>query len=424
MMKQSKSQRDGRTKSDTVVIGGGPAGMMAAIAAAEAGQSVTLLEKNDKLGKKLYITGKGRCNVTNAGDIERHMLNLTANRKFLYSGYHLFDSHRLMAFFEEEGCPLAIERGQRVFPLSNKSSDIIRTLEKALRRWSVRVELLAEVVSLTLDQSDDYEITLKTGQIVKGRRVIIATGGLAYPLTGSTGDGYVWAKQFGHRLQPTVPGLVPLTVEEKDCLKLQGISLRNVQLTLYHKNKVNYQQVGEMLFTHYGVSGPLVLSAASYLPKVIKRNECYFMIDFKPGLTVSQLDSRLLRDFLVAGNKSISNALRQLVPKRLLPILLDRSQIPAHKPVNTVSKQERYRLVSCLKEFNVTIIGRRAYNEAIITRGGIDLKDINPSTMASKKMKNLYFVGEVLDIDALTGGYNLQVAFTTGYCAGCQSVMS
>ena len=385
--------------------------MMAAIAAKKNGNDVTLLEKNEKLGKKLFITGKGRCNLTNASDIDSHMNNLMSNPKFMYSAFNAFDSDDIISLIEESGVKTKVERGNRVFPKSDKSSDIIKALKKQLDSLGVDINLNYEVKTITKD--DVFEIN----DDLTCDCLIVATGGLSYKSTGSTGDGYKFAKQFGHETTKTYPSLVPFNIKEEYCKDLQGLSLKNVTLKLLDQDKVLYEELGEMLFTHFGVSGPLVLSASSFVAD--KMEDGYkISIDLKPALDEATLDKRILRDFDKYKNKNFNNSLSDLLPKKLIPIIIKLSGIDEYKKVNEITKEERQRLVSLIKNLEFNVDGLRGYDEAIITKGGIDVKEINPKTMESKLVEGLYFVGEVLDLDSLTGGYNLQLAWSTGYVAG------
>lgn len=404
---------------DVLVIGGGAAGMMAAIHAGELSHNVTLIEKNEKLGKKIYITGKGRCNVTNNADIDTILKNINRNPKFMYSAIYGFDNSRLYSFIEENGCPLKVERGERVFPVSDHASDIIKALSKALKDRRVNIKLNTPVKELIIEDGAVKGVILADGTREYADKVIVTTGGLSYPTTGSTGDGYKMAESAGHTVVPTRPGLVPLVTGETWVPKLQGLSLRNVELKLYAEDKCVYKDQGEMLFTHYGISGPLVLSASAYYDKESRKNKNVSVsIDLKPALDEDALDKRILRDFEKFNNKQFKNALDELLPSKLIPIIVELSDIDPYKAVNVVTKEERKRLVQLLKHLTMTVIGAGNYNEAIITIGGINVKEINASTMESKLVKNLYFAGEVLDVDAMTGGFNLQIAWSTGYLAG------
>ena len=402
-----------------IVVGGGAAGMMAAIRAGELHDNVILFEKNEKLGKKIYITGKGRCNVTNNADIDTILKNINRNPKFMYSAIYGFDNSRLYSFIEENGCPLKVERGDRVFPVSDHASDIIKALSKALKDRRVNIKLNTPVKELILEDGAVKGVILADGTREYADKVIVTTGGLSYPTTGSTGDGYKMAESAGHTVVPTRPGLVPLVTGETWVPKLQGLSLKNVELKLYAEDKCVYKDQGEMLFTHYGISGPLVLSASAYYDKESRKNKNVSVsIDLKPALDEDALDKRILRDFEKFNNKQFKNALDELLPSKLIPIIVELSGIDPYKAVNVVTKEERKRLVQLLKHFTMTVIGAGNYNEAIITIGGINVKEINASTMESKLVKNLYFAGEVLDVDAMTGGFNLQIAWSTGYLAG------
>lgn len=401
-----------------IVIGGGAAGMIAAIAAAGSGMDVELLEKNEKLGKKIYITGKGRCNVTNDCDPDVFFANVVSNPKFLYSAFYTFAPSQIMELLQANGCDLKVERGNRVFPVSDHSSDIIKTLQKAMLDKKVKISLHTEVKSLLIRDGVCCGVELSDGRKIKADAVVVATGGMSYASTGSTGDGYRFAKESGHNILETKPALVPFTVKENWPLSLQGLALKNVEVTLIDGKKQIYNGFGEMLFTHFGISGPLILSASSYYAKKYYGKEVQLYIDLKPALTNEQLDKRILRDFEEKQNKQFKNALDGLLPSKLIPIIIELSQIPADKFIHDVTRQERMTLVELLKKLPLTVTGTRPFNEAIITQGGVSVKDINPSTMESKRTKNLYFAGEVLDLDALTGGFNLQIAWSCGYLAG------
>ncbi len=426
--------------SNIVVIGAGPAGMMAAITAAKAGHQVTLLEKNEKVGKKLFITGKGRCNVTNACEVEDLFANVMEHSKFLYSAIYGFDNQAVMQFFEDAGCRLKIERGQRVFPESDHSSDVIRALEKEMRSTGVNLLLNREVESLVIEDigeiADKAEtkskkkklqqtglvkgVKLKNKEVLSADKIIVATGGASYVLTGSTGDGYRFARNAGHTVTELSPALVPFTIEENWCKQLQGLSLRNVSVTVEAEGKTIYSDFGEMLFTHYGVSGPLILSASSFYVhnKKVQGKRAKLFIDLKPALTVEQLDKRILREFDENKNKQFKNAITSLFPAKMLPIMPILAGIDPDKKVNEITKEERERFVNLIKHLELTIVGIRDYNEAIVTKGGVCVSEVNPSTMESKLVKGLFFAGEVLDLDAMTGGYNLQIAWSTGKLAG------
>lgn len=394
--------------------------MMAAIGAALTGGKVTLLEKNEKTGKKIYITGKGRCNLTNACAPEDFFNHVISNGKFLYSAFYQMDSQSVMNFFEEAGCRLKTERGERVFPVSDHSSDVITALNRQMEKAQVKVLLRTSAESLLLDEENGKAlgVRLTDGRELAADAVIVASGGKSYEATGSTGDGYRFAKQAGHTIKDLHPALVPFTVKEEWCKRLQGLSLRNVSVTLQKDKKIIYNGFGEMLFTHFGVSGPLILSASSYYVKKYDNVLLRLCIDLKPALTMEQLDRRLVRDFEESRNRQFKNALDGLLPAKLIPVIVELSGIIAEKKINEVTRQERSRLVELLKGLELTVTGTRGFTEAIITQGGVNVKEVNPSTMESKLVQGLYFAGEVLDLDAVTGGFNLQIAWSTGYLAG------
>ena len=417
-----------------IVVGGGAAGMLAAYFAADAGNKVTLLEKNEKLGKKIYITGKGRCNLTNACDVEELFLNVKSNSKFLYSAFYGFDNSMVIDFFESHGMPVKVERGNRVFPVSDKSSDVIFALQRALKEKKVEVLLHTEVSKLcyekitdtkadeeAADKKTELKITgviLKDGTKMDADAVIVATGGLSYPSTGSTGDGYKMAESAGHTVTECTPSLVPFNVKEEWVKSLQGLSLKNTAISIYSGKKKLYEDFGEMLFTHFGVSGPLVLSASGCIPAKAFDQELSMTIDLKPALDVEQLDHRILREFDEMKNKQFKNSLGHLLPAKMIPVMIALSGIDPDTKVNEISREQRQNLLHLFKNMPLTITGLRDFKEAIITKGGVSVKDINPSTMESKLVQGLYFCGEVLDLDALTGGYNLQIAWSTGHLAG------
>ena len=391
--------------------------MMAAICSAKEGNQVVLLEKNEKLGKKLFITGKGRCNLTNAGDIEDLMGHVVTNREFLYSAFYSFTNEQMMEWMEHWGCPVKVERGNRVFPVSDKSSDVIRAMERELRRQKVTVELNTEVRRILTEGGRTSGVELKGSGTLKADKVVIATGGMSYPSTGSTGDGYGFAKKAGHKVMHLDPALVPFNIDGTVCSRLQGLSLKNVEASLYADGKRIYKEFGEMLFTHFGISGPIIISASSYAVRH-KGKQLKFCIDLKPALSEEQLDQRILKDFQKNINKEFKNSLGKLLPKKMIPVILELSGIPEDKKVHEITKDERRNLTALLKAMPLMVTSTRGFKEAIITHGGVDVKEINPSTMESKKVQGLYFAGEVLDLDALTGGYNLQIAWSTGYLAG------
>lgn len=399
-----------------LIIGGGAAGMIAAIIAARKGHKVELFEKNNKLGKKLYITGKGRCNITNNCDMEQLFEMVISNPKFLYSAFYTFSNDFTIQFFNELGLKTKVERGGRVFPNSDKSSDVIKVLEQEMRKLKATIRLKSQVKSIQYQNDLFDSIKLFDDTIVKGDALIIATGGLSYPSTGSTGDGYKFARSLGHKITKTYPALVPINIKEKWVTSLQGLSLKNVKINIKYNEKEIYSDLGEMLFTHFGVSGPLILTASRYIIPYIEK-PLTLTIDLKPALDIETLDKRILRDFQELSNKQFKNALNKLLPQKIIPIIISKSEISLDKKVSEITKKERERLVTCLKKLTCTISGIRRFNEAIITCGGINVNDVDPSTMASKKIKNVYFAGEVLDLDALTGGYNLQIAWSTGYLA-------
>lgn len=400
-----------------IVIGGGAAGMFAAVVAASGGMKVSLWEKNEKLGKKLFITGKGRCNLTNNCETEALFQNVMTNSKFLYSAFYRFNSQDLMAFFEAEGLRLKTERGNRVFPESDKSSDVIRALEKKLKQLGVSIELNRKAEKLVVEEGICRGVMDSGGYREAADFVLIATGGLSYASTGSTGDGYHMAENAGHTLVPPRPSLVPMETEEDWCRELMGLSLRNVSVVLKKGRKKIYEDFGEMLFTHFGVSGPLILSGSAHCGKLKDFQDVTLTIDLKPALTAEQMDGRLLRIFEENKNKQFRNSLGGLLPNKMISIIIDLSGIDPYKQVNLVSKEERARLGYLLKHLEIHIRGLRGFNEAIITGGGIKVKEVNPGTMESKKVKGLYFAGEILDVDALTGGFNLQIAWSTAWLA-------
>lgn len=406
--------------SKIIIVGGGAAGMMAAIAAAENGNEVHLFEKNEKLGKKLFITGKGRCNITNACDMEDLMKQIVTNPRFLYSAFNTFDNMAVMDFFERIGLEIKTERGMRVFPQSDHSSDVIKVLQRYMEQLGVHIYLNKEIKNIVAEDGQFQKVVYGKNESMTADACIVATGGLSYQSTGSTGDGYRFAKQLGHTVTKLSPSLVALNVKEEFAPRMMGLTLKNVELKLLQGKKVLYSDMGELLFTHFGISGPLVLSASSYTAEeLLKGHELpVVQVDLKPALTEEQLDSRLLSDFEAAKNKSFKNALDKLLPQRMIEVIVELSGIDPEKKVNAISKEERRQLGYLLKHLAMHITGLRDYKEAVITKGGISVKEIVPSTMESKLVSGLYFVGEVLDVDAMTGGFNLQIAWSTGYAAG------
>lgn len=397
---------------DGIVVGGGPAGMFAAIAAAERGSRVLLLERNDRLGKKLLITGKGRCNVTNNCDNDTVLRNIPRNGRFLYSALAACPPERVMSFFEENGCPLKTERGNRVFPVSDQSRSVLDCLQKALRKHRVTVQTGRVRRILT---QDGAVCGVETEQeTVSAGWVILSTGGLSYPTTGSTGDGYAMAQALGHTIIPGVGSLVPLECAGADCPDMQGLSLRNVGVKLVNeKNKVLYKDFGELLFTHFGVSGPTVLSASAHI-----KGSCRLLIDLKPALEESKLDVRLLRDLQMYQNRTMENAMTDILPRSMIGVILRRAEVEPTMEANALTKQQRRAIVEQMKSFSLEITGKRPVSEAIITSGGVKVSEVDPKSMESKLVPGLYFAGEVLDCDAYTGGFNLQIAWSTGRAAG------
>ena len=409
--------------SHVIVVGGGAAGMFAAIAAAKNGHQVTLYEKNEKLGKKIFITGKGRCNITNAADMEELFDAVVTNSKFLYSSFYGYTNQNVIDFFEDAGVPVKIERGNRVFPISDHSSDVIRALEREMKKVGVKVCLNTEVKSVEAEKGKFNKVVLKDTTTQTADACIVATGGLSYRSTGSTGDGFRFAENVGHKVTQCFPSLVPMETKEPWICELQGLSLRNVEAKILDGKKELYKDFGEMLFTHFGVSGPLIISASSYVGKKFmdkngQKKELTLEIDLKPALTEEQLDQRVLRDFEETHNRQFKNAITKLFPTKLIPVMLELGGIDPEKKVNSIEKEERKQFVHLIKHFRMTLTGLRDYPEAIITKGGVNVKEIDPGTMESKLVKGLYFAGEVLDLDALTGGFNLQIAWSTGYAAG------
>ena len=422
---------------NVVVIGGGPAGMMSAISSAENGNNVILLEKKERLGRKLLITGKGRCNITSSLPINEFIQNIPGNGQFLYSAFKNYTNNDIIDFLNKEGLDVKEERGNRIFPVTDKSLDVLKCFTNKLKELNVKIEYNMQVTEIVpkneygnlkviaheLKDNEQYGNT----KTFEAEKVILATGGNSYPLTGSTGDGYELAKKLGHTVTKIRPSLVPLEAFEQNmCKELQGLSLRNVNIQFKNKenNKVIYDDFGEMLFTHFGVSGPTILSSSAHLVRyknideLLKNKKIVLNIDFKPALSEEKLDQRILRDFDEFKNKQFKNSLDKLLPQKLIPVIIEKSGINPEKKVNEINKKERHRLVNLLKNFEVVIKGFRTIDEAIITSGGINIKEINPKTMESKLVEGLYFAGEIIDVDAYTGGFNLQIAYSTGYTAG------
>ena len=410
---------------NVIVIGGGPAGILSAIKSAEEGNNVTILEKNDRCGKKLLITGKGRCNITSSIEMEDFIKNIPGNGKFLYSAFQNFTNKDIIQMLEKQGVKSKVERGSRVFPVSDKSIDVLNAFLNILKKLNVKIKTNTEVTEILVNENKvEGVLTSKHEKIIAGK-IILATGGRSYPSTGSTGDGYKMAKKLGHTITEIRPSLVPLTIyEEEMCKKLQGLSLKNVKIFIKHNKKTIYEDFGEMIFTHFGVSGPIILSASTILlryknvKELLKNKEIELLIDFKPALNKEKLDLRIRRDFEEFKNKQFKNSLNELLPQKLIPIIIEKSEINENKKVNEITKEERQRLVNLLKEFKLTIKDFKEIEYAIITAGGVDTKEINPKTMESKLINGLYFAGEIIDVDGYTGGFNLQIAYSTGYTAG------
>lgn len=408
-----------------IVIGGGPAGMMAAITSAENGNKVTILEKMQNLGRKLLITGKGRCNITSSLPIEEFIQNTPGNGQFLYSCFKNYTNQDIIQFLKKQGLDVKEERGNRIFPTTDKSIDVLECFKRKLKQLNVDIKYNTRVIDIS---KEEEKLQVKTeNNTYEAEKIILATGGKSYPLTGSTGDGYKLAQNLGHTITKIKPSLVPLeSYEKKLCKNLQGLSLRNVKIELKNteNNKTIYEDFGEMLFTHFGVSGPTILSGSAHLVRykniedLLKNKRVDLKIDFKPALSEEKLDERILRDFIELKNKQFKNSLDKLLPQKLIPIIIEKSKISPEKKVNEITKQERKNLVKILKSFELTISNFRPIEEAIITSGGINIKEINPKTMESKLVPGLYFAGEIIDVDSYTGGFNLQIAYSTGYTAG------
>lgn len=411
--------------NNVIIIGGGPAGMIAAISAAKIGDKVTIIEKMNSCGKKLLITGKGRCNITNITDINGFIENTPCNGRFLYGALNKFNNNDIIHLLEQEGVKTKVERGGRVFPVSDKSQDVLNSLLSILKKLKVKILVNTEVTRILVkDDNTISGVKLKNGEELKADKIVLATGGKSYSITGSTGDGYKFAKELGHTIIEIRPSLVPLTSNDDIYIKLQGLSLKNVSIKLKDKDRIMYQDFGEMLFTHFGVSGPIILSSSAYLIRyknidtLLKKGDIHLEIDLKPALEKEKLDTRILRDFEEVKNKEFKNSLDKLLPQKLIPVIIEKSNIDEYKKVNEITKEERQKLVEVLKCLSISISGIRPIEEAIITSGGISVKEINPKTMESKIIKGLYFAGEIIDIDCLTGGFNLQVAWSTGFAAG------
>lgn len=408
-----------------IVIGGGPAGMMAAIASAENGNEVIILEKMDSLGRKLLITGKGRCNITSSLDINEFIKNIPGNGMFLYSAFKQYTNLDIIDFLKKEGLEVKEERGNRIFPVTDSSIDVLKCFTKRIKELNIKIEYSCKVEEIFTKKNKVMGVIAKGKKIIADK-VILATGGKSYPLTGSTGDGYILAKKLGHTITNIKPSLVPLESYNRECKELQGLSLRNVKINIkdIETNKSIYEDFGEMLFTHFGVSGPIILSSSAHLVRYknidekFKNKEIILSIDLKPALSEEKLDERILRDFSNKKNKEFKNSLGDLLPNKLINAVIERSQINPVKEVNEITKEERKHLVKVLKKFEIEIKGFRPIKEAIITSGGINIKEINPKTMESKIIEGLFFAGEIIDVDAYTGGFNLQIAYSTGYVAG------
>lgn len=416
--------------SKVIVIGGGPAGMMAAITAKENKNDVVIIEKNNQLGKKLLITGKGRCNITSSLEMEEFIKNTPGNGMFLYSAYQKYTNKDIIQFLNGQGLEVKEERGNRIFPVTDKSIDVLKCFTKKIKELNIEIKYNTKVKEILIEseEGENKVVGIKTDtEILEADKIILATGGKSYPLTGSTGDGYAVAEKLGHTITPIKPSLVPLeTYDKNECKELQGLSLRNVKIKLLdkEKNKTIYDDFGEILFTHFGVSGPTILSASAHLVRykniesLLKEKTILLKIDLKPALENKKLNDRILRDFEEVINKQFKNSLDKLLPQKLIPIIIKRSKINPNKKVNEITKKEREELIKTIKDFEIFIKDFRPIEEAIITSGGISIKEINPKTMESKKVKELYFAGEIIDVDSYTGGFNLQIAYSTGYVAG------
>lgn len=408
-----------------VIIGGGPAGMLSAIKSAQEGNDVTILEKMNTCGRKLLITGKGRCNITNAIDIDEFIKNIPGNGKFLYSAFQNFNNQDIIKMLEKEGVHTKVERGNRIFPTSDKSMDVLNALLRTLKKLNVKIKTNTKVKEILVQENTVCGVITENNEKIEAQKVILATGGKSYPATGSTGDGYEMAKELGHTITEIKGSLVPLKMYEVDiCKELQGLSLKNVKIHIKTENKKIYEGFGEMLFTHFGVSGPIILSASAVMlrykniNKLLSEQKVKLQIDFKPALTNEKLDARIQRDFEKMKNKQFKNSLNELLPQKLIPVIIEKSGIDSDKHVNEITRTERLNLVVLLKNFELIIKDFKEIEEAIVTAGGISIKEINPKTMESKLINGLYFAGEIIDVDAYTGGFNLQIAYSTGYTAG------
>lgn len=410
-----------------LIIGGGPAGIIAGIKSAEEGNTVTLVEKNDSLGKKLLITGKGRCNITSSLNISEFINNIPGNGRFLYSAFDNFNNNDIIKLLKEEGLDVKEERGNRIFPVTDDARDVLNALLRKMKKLKIQIKLKSKVNKIIVEENRAVGIIYNDKEKLYANKIILATGGKSYPTTGSTGEGYKIAKELGHTINEIKPSLVPLEIYQKnECKAMQGLSLRNIGIKIMdsEKNKLIYEDFGEMLFAHFGVSGPVIISSSAHLVRyknieeLLKNRKINLSIDLKPALTKEKLDDRILRDFNDLKNKQVKNSLDKLLPQKMIPVVLERLAIDQNKKVNEITKEERQKIVEMLKNFKLEISGFRPIEEAIITAGGISIKEINPKTMESKIVQNLYFAGEIIDVDAYTGGFNLQIAYSTGYTAG------
>ena len=410
-----------------IIIGGGPAGMLAAISAAKENNEVIILEKNNSLGRKLLITGKGRCNITSSIEIDEFIKNIPGNGRFLYSAFQNYTNQDIIKLIESNGIKVKEERGNRIFPVTDKAEDVLNCLIKEIKKYkNIEIKTGKKVETILTENGEVLGVKLESGEKIFGSKIVLATGGKSYPLTGSDGDGYKMAKSLGHTIEKIRGSLVPLTGEQRLCQSMQGLSLRNVKITIkdIEKNKKIYDDFGELLFTHFGVSGPIILSSSAHLlrykdiDRLLKESKVKLYIDLKPALSNEELDFRIRRDFEEIKNKEFKNSLEKLLPKKMIPAILDLTGIDINKKVNSITKEERQKLVELLKNFEINIDGFRPVEEAIVTAGGISIKEINPKTMESKIVRGLYFAGEIIDVDAYTGGFNLQIAYSTGYTAG------